>query len=287
MARPRIRIGVVSYLNTRPLVHGLENGLLAGRVELWYAPPSRLADRLAEGDLDIALLPVIELARIPDLELAPGLAIVCRGATRSVLLVSRVPLDRIRRVALDPESRTSNALVRVLFARVWGGDPAFATGPLDLGLALEDADAAVRIGDKALFEPIPEGCRAFDLGTAWTDATGLPFVFAAWACRPGALDRALYRALHASRREGTARIDDIAQRYEWAGIHDPGVARSYLRENIRYRFGAEELRSLRSFLRAAHEIGIIDREPQVRLALHRTTTCHERAGAVLVGGDTG
>jgi predicted solute-binding protein len=203
-----------------------------------------------------------------------------------VLLVSRVPLDRVRRVALDPESRTSNALVRVLFSRVWGGAPAFTTGPLDLARALEDADAVVRIGDKALFEPVPRGCRAFDLGTAWTDATGLPFVFAAWACRPGALDRTLYRGLHASRREGAARIDDIARDYVWAGTHDAEVARSYLRENIRYRFGAEELRSLRFFLRAAHDVGIIDREPHVRLALHRTTTCHERAEALLAEGDT-
>jgi chorismate dehydratase len=286
MARPRIRIGAVSYLNTRPLVHGLENGLLADRIELSYAPPSRLADELAAGDLDIALLPVIELARIPDLELAPGLGIVCRGATRSVLLVSRVPLDQVRRVALDPESRTSNALVRVLFARVWGGTPSFATGPLALEQALEDADAAVRIGDKALFEPVPEGCHVVDLGSAWTDATGLPFVFAAWACRPGVLDRALYRGLHASRREGSSRLDDIARRYVWEGRHDEHIARAYLRENIRFRLGAEELRALRSFLRAAHELGIIEREPEVRLALHRLTPCHERAEALLAEGDS-
>jgi chorismate dehydratase len=276
----------VSYLNTRPLVYGLEHGLLADRVALSYAPPSRLADELAAGDLDIALLPVIELARIPGLEIAPGLGIVCRGATRSVLLVSRVPLDRVRRVALDPESRTSNALVRVLYGQVWGGQPSFTTGPLELEAALENADAAVRIGDKALFEPVPPDCEVIDLGSAWTDATGLPFVFAAWACRPGALDRTLYRGLHASRREGSRRIDEIAREYVWGGRHDPEIARAYLRENIRFRLGTEELRALRSFLRAAHELGIIDREPEVRLALGRRTTCHERAEALLAEGDS-
>src|SRR6188768_2319647 len=110
------RIGAVSYLNTRPLVFGFEQGLGAERVTLSYDVPSVLAARLDAGELDVALLPVIELARIPDLAIVPGIAIGSFGECRSVLLVARKPLDEIRSVALDPESRTSNALVQVLCA---------------------------------------------------------------------------------------------------------------------------------------------------------------------------
>src|SRR5262245_62540185 len=109
-----VRIGAVSYLNTRPLVFGLEQGIGGGRIALSYDVPSVLASRMAAGELDVALLPAIELARIPDLAIFPGLAIGSLGACRSVLLVSPLPLDEIRSIALDPESRTSNALVQVL-----------------------------------------------------------------------------------------------------------------------------------------------------------------------------
>jgi len=285
MSDARVRIGAVSYLNTRPLVFGLERGMLPADADLSYAPPATLADRLARGALDIGLIPAIELARIPDLEIAPGLGIVCHGATRSVLLVTRRPLDRIRTVALDPESRTSNALARVLFRKVWGGSPEFVVGPRDLDEALGGADAAVRIGDKALFEPVPAGFRAHDLGTAWTGATGLPFVFAVWACRPGALSRPLYRAMHASRRDGARHLDAIADDYTWNGRQHPEVARAYLRENIRFRLGAVELRALSAFLRSAREAGAIDAVPDIRLALRRPTTCDLRAAALHAGED--
>ena len=196
-----VRIGAVSYLNARPLVFGFEQGLGAGKVALSYDVPSVLATRLAAGELDLALLPVIELARIPDLAIVPGLAIGSLGDCRSVRLIARKPLHEIRSVALDPESRTSNALVQVLCSEVWGIAPRFVPGPRDLGLALHEHDAAVRIGDKALFEPLPEGATAHDLGGAWTSATRLPFVFAVWAVRMGTLDRELYQMLHDSRRE--------------------------------------------------------------------------------------
>ena len=115
----RIRIGAVAYLNTRPLVFGMEQGLGAERIELSYDVPAVLAERMRSKAIDVALLPVIELAAFPDLELVPGLGIVTQGDSRSVLLVSRVPASKIESVALDPESRTSNALTRVLFSELW------------------------------------------------------------------------------------------------------------------------------------------------------------------------
>lgn len=275
----KTRIGAVSYLNTRPLVRGMEQGLGRERIELSYAVPSVLADRMTDGRLEIALLPIVELARIPDLELVPGLGIVTQGPSRSVLLVSRRPIDEIERVALDPESRTSNVLARVLFAEVWRRSPDFEIGPAELACALEDHDAAVRIGDKALFEPAPDGAFVYDLGGAWTEKTRLPFVFAAWAARPGVVDREIYRILHDSRRQGSKSIDAIVDGYDWKGIRNPEVAREYLTRHIRFRLGSPELEAIELFLEAARGLELIERVPKIKLALEKWTTCHEAAAA--------
>jgi chorismate dehydratase len=260
---PKIRAGAVSYLNTRPLVFGIEQGLDGDRLELTYDVPSALARRMAVGELDLALLPVIELARIPDLRVVPGLAIGSLGNCRSVLLVARRPLESVRSVALDPESSTSNALTRVLFAETWGGAPSFVTGPRDLTLALEEHDAAVRIGDKALFGPLPAGAVAYDLGGAWTARTTLPFVFAVWAARPGVVDRKLYEILHASRRAGAHELPAIAADYTWNGRQYPEIALPYLRDAMRYRLGDLEVAAMRRFLAEAARIGVIDASPAI------------------------
>ncbi|HEX4823926.1 MAG TPA: menaquinone biosynthesis protein [Candidatus Polarisedimenticolaceae bacterium] len=267
-----IRIGAVSYLNTRPLVFGLEQAA-DPRYALSYDVPSVLSTRLEAGELDVALLPVIELARIPDLAVVPGIAIGSYGDCRSVLLVSKKPLDEIRTVALDPESRTSNALVQVLAADAWGISPRFGPGPRDLELALTEHDAVVRIGDKALFTPLPPGTRSFDLGGAWTQATGLPFVFAVWAVRMGALDRDLYTALHESRRSAHAELAAIADDYTWNGRRDPETAFRYLTEAMRYRFGGPELTALNRFLASSARLGLIDRAPEIRIAAFLPTAC--------------
>jgi chorismate dehydratase len=278
---PKVRIGVVDYLNARPLEYGLEQGLGADLVELSYDVPARLADRMAEDRLDVGLLPIIELARMPEMQLVPGLGIVTRGAARSVLLVSKVPVEQVRSVALDRESRTSNALIQVLFARVWRQRPEFRIGRRRLSLALADCDAAVRIGDKALFETPPESCEVYDLGEIWTRSSGLPFVYAAWMARPGVVTRELYRVLHESRRRGMRNIDRIAADYTWNGAHNVELARAYLRDNIVYRLGSAELESMRQFFASAAELGLIDRAPEIRLVFERWTAGHETAARAL------
>ena len=270
-----MRLGAVSYLNARPLVLGFERGLHRDRVELSLGPPAALADRMAAGELDVALLPVAELARMPELEICPGLAIGSFGPTLSVLLASRVPLVEIRSVALDPESRTSNALVRVLFARAWGGAPRFSVGPRSLETALAQHDAVVRIGDKALCEPLPAGVEGHDLGAAWTTRFRLPFVYAVWACRPGTLDRGLYRALHASYRAGAAQLERIAADFEYDGRRETALASRYLAHHLRYRLGALEVRGLRTFLEEAAACGAIAAAPALRFALPRGSACHQ------------
>ena len=266
---PKIRAGAVSYLNTRPLVFGIEQGLGADRLELSYHVPSVLASRMAAGELDLALLPIIELARIPNLVVVPGLAIGSLGNCRSVLLVAKKPLAEVRSVALDPESRTSNALCRILCAEAWGISPAFVDGPRDLALALQEHDAAVRIGDKALFAPLPQGTIAYDLGGAWTARTTLPFVFAVWATRPGVIDRATYEILHASRRAGAAVLPEIGADYTWNGRQYPELALTYLRDAMRYRLGDPEVGAMRRFLAAAAELGVIEAVPSIEFVSFR------------------
>ena len=269
----RVRIGAVAYLNAKPLVRGLELGLGSERIELTHAVPSALAACLAAGQLDIALLPSIELARIPDLTVVPGIGISSRGPAASVLLVTRKALADVRSVALDPDSRTSNALVQILFADVWGGSPEFVAGAPALERALELHDAAVRIGDKALFGAIPASCEAIDLGEAWTRRTGLPFVFAVWAARPGVLDREIYMLLHESRRRGTASRERIAADYLWEGRSWPERSLEYLTRRIFFRLGAPEVEGLERFLEAAHRLGIVPRPTALRLARFTETAC--------------
>lgn len=282
-----VRVGAVAYLNARPLVFGFEQGVGGERIELSHDVPAVLADRLARGELDIGLIPSVELGRIPDLEIVPGIAIGSRGPARSVFVMSRGAPQDARRVALDPESRTSNALARILFSDLWNAHPEFAVGPADLRACLEDHDAAVRIGDKALFESPPEGVTAIDLGEAWDRAMGLPFVYAVWACRPGALDDALYRLFHESRRRGMRFLDAIADDYTWRGRQYAVVAREYLGRHIRYRLGSAEIRGLKAFLSAAARLGLLPAEPEIRLALGRWSACHETARGVLHGESRG
>jgi len=264
------RIGAVSYLNARPLTWGLEQGLGAGRLALRFDHPAAIADEMEAGRLDLGLLPVAALAGTQELELVPGLGVGTRGPSRSVLLVSRVPVARIETVALDPSSRTSNALCRVLLARVFGRRPMFVAAP-PVGSAadpLAGCDAAVRIGDRALFEPPPADCATLDLAQVWTAHTGRPFVFAAWIARPGVVDRELYRLLHASSRHGQAQLERIA-----LDTPQPDLARDYLRHNIRCRLGAPELEAMRVFFQAAVELGALPRVPGIRLAGRRLTRC--------------
>jgi chorismate dehydratase len=275
-----IRIGAVSYLNTRPLVFGMEQGLGRNRIELSYDVPAVLAERMRREELDVALMPVVALAEMPELELVPGLGIVTYGPSRSVLLLANRPLDEVRAVGLDPESRTSNALTRILFQRVWPGTPVFEPAPRGLDEALERFDAVVRIGDKALFEQAPHDVYVHDLGGVWTADTGLPFVFAAWIARPGVVYRVLYRMLHTSRREGSKMIPLIADDYSWQGLRDPQRSRLYLERNIRFKLGSPEVRAMELFFRSAAKLGLIDRAPTikfVKLGSTRRSGCHETA----------
>jgi len=253
-----VRLGAVSYLNSEPHVHGLDRD---PGFRLEREVPSRVARRLHAGEVDLGLVPSIEYA-FGDYAIVPGAAVGSRGPVRSVCLFHHGPLERVRRVALDTSSCTSAALVKILLRERLGRDPQYvAMGP-GLVEMLAVADAALLIGDPALDH---EGEVArLDLGEAWTRLTGLPFVFAFWAGRAGAVSAAGVLRMQEALAAGLEALPQIAGRYA-AG--DPARAakyESYLRENIVYRLGEDEQAGLREFFRRAHALSLIPAVPELR-----------------------
>jgi chorismate dehydratase len=248
-------VSVVQYLNTAPLVWGMTHGSLHDCFELAFTTPARCADDLRDGRADIGIIPSIEYQRIDGLKLLPGLAIACKQRVRSVLLLARLPLERVRTVALDTSSRTSAALVQVLLRKFHKLDVTTRPASPDPEAMLRSADAALLIGDPALV--YAGNARVYDLAEEWRRFTGLPFVFAVWAYRPGpTLDpKALARDFAQSRDEGLAHLDDIAA--EWAprlGLTADAV-KIYLTENIDYTLDEENLAGLSLFYHLADEVG--------------------------------
>jgi chorismate dehydratase len=245
-----LRLGAVDYLNARPLVHGLD--ACSDRFDLRFDPPSRCAALLHAGEIDLGMIPSIEYLHGNDYRVVPGVSIASFGDVASVAVFAASPVEKIRRISLDSSSRTSVALLRVLCERHFQISPQFVTRPPDLRSMLQDADAALLIGDPALFAgPEADGLTKLDLGGAWRELTGLPFVWAFWAGRANVMSRADVHALQAARDAGVASGDAIADGY---GAGDSGRiarGRAYLRNNMKYGLGDAELAGLQRFYELA------------------------------------
>src|SRR2546429_3486174 len=253
-----IRIGAVTYLNTKPLIHELEE--LAPEAELVLEVPSRLADDLAAGRLDVALIPVIEYFRgAGAYGIVPNIAIASDGPVLSVTLFSRVPWTQIRRVALDEGSRTSAALAQILLRKRHGLAPHVVPLPLAEEAENADADAVLLIGDRAMRACLPGFAHAYDLGQEWHDWTSLPFVYAVWAVRPGVELGDVDKALVESKRRGCARIGEIAQREAPLLGLDAGFCRRYLANIIHFDLGPREQAGLHHYYMLACEVGVARR----------------------------
>ena len=242
---PRVCIGAVNYLNSKPLIEGLAEALPQADLQLDF--PSRLADRLLAGTLDVALVPSIASLLSPRFEVVSDACVATRGPVLSVKLYSRVRPAEIGTLALDAGSRTSATLVRILLAERHGVFPQLEPLPLDQTLESSQADAVLLIGDRAIHSPAEAFECVWDLGEEWTRDTGLPFVFALWATRRGAELGSIERELKLARDRGVARLPEIARREApHLGLSEP-VALDYLKNNLYYHLGREERRGLALF----------------------------------------
>jgi len=249
-----LRIGAVNYLNTKPLIHDLSD--LAPAAELILDYPSRLADALQRGRMDVALIPIIEYFRAGTYSLVPGIAIASSGPVLSVTLFSKKPWAEIRRLALDEGSRTSAALAQILLRKKHGVRPEIVPLRLDQHAEDVDADAVLLIGDRAMHACLPGFAHAFDLGQEWHDWTGLPFVYAAWAVREGVELGSVADALVEAKRRGVAHIGPIASHEAPLLGLDAGFCRRYLANIIRFDLGPREQAGLHHFYMLACELGL-------------------------------
>jgi chorismate dehydratase len=259
----RVRLGAVGYLNARPLVHGLEAHV---QFELRYDIPSECARLLHAHETDLGLIPSIEYLRGPvPYQLVPGPAVTSRGPVASVAIYTRREPKDIRTIAMDTSSRTSVALATVMLRRRFDVAPEPVPMAPDLDAMLSQADAALIIGDVALFlDHQAAGVTKIDLGEQWTAMTGLPFVYACWTGWPGAVASDDVVALQRARDAGVAQSDAVAAAYYPDDTVRQAVARRYLRDNIRYVLGADEVEGLTTFYRYASELDLVSFDGTLR-----------------------
>jgi chorismate dehydratase len=249
-----VRIGAVTYLNSKPLIEGLNELLPEAELSLDY--PSRLAEDLEAGQLDVALVPSIEVLRHADYEIVSDACVATRGPVMSVKLYSRVPLGEIQSLALDAGSRTSAALARIMLQERFGVSPRLEPLPFERSLSSTQTNAVLLIGDRAMHVPVEPFAATWDLGEEWLRWTGLPFVFAVWAAKSrtelGLVEEALGRA----RDLGIERAAEIARRESsHLGISEM-TAYDYLTKNLHFRLGPAERSGLRLFSELSARLGL-------------------------------
>lgn len=257
-----MRIGAVSYLNTKPLVYRLTD--LAPQHELIFDLPSRLADDLAVGRLDVALIPSIEFFQCDDYQIVSDACIACRGPVRSVKLFSRVEPAKIRTLALDEGSRTSVALVQILLHERVGVTPKLLPLAIDARPEEIAADAILLIGDRAMRRPSEGFVAEWDLGDIWCRWAELPFVFAMWVARKSSREEMteLATALSKSRDLGIANVEQIAAAEHAAVGLTYDECLTYLRDHLHFNLGPRELAGLDLFQKHATRLKLLMQHAQ-------------------------
>lgn len=252
-----VRLGAVSYLNSRPLVYQLAEQLPGSTVKLDY--PSRLADALARKELDVALIPSIEFFRGSDYEILSNACVAARGAVMSVKLFCRVHPGEIRTVALDEGSRTSATLTRIILAEKYGVHPKAESLSLKSTTEHSKADAVLLIGDRAMHVPSEPFVQVIDLGQVWNEWTGLPFVFAMWVAQKNADTTGIAAVLEKTRDLGVQHLHDIATTESASLNLSATVAEDYLRHNLHYKMTSAEKAGLKLFFQLALEHKLVNR----------------------------
>jgi chorismate dehydratase len=268
------KISIVKYLNAVPLAWGIMEGPQKEAFEPVLSTPAECADQLSQGRVDIGLIPSIEFQRIKGCRIVPGPAVASTNRVRSVILVSVVPLWKVKTVACDTGSRTSVALAKIVFNEFYHTHPDFRPAEPDLANMLAQSDAALLIGDNALKfmevnerpnietqKPLvrlgSEPVQVFDLAERWRFLTGLPFVFAFWAVRESFNDSSVVDTLKASRDYGVANIPAIAQKYSETLAIKKEFLQEYLERNVHYYMDQACLDALQLFYEKAAHVGAI------------------------------
>jgi chorismate dehydratase len=249
-----------------------EHSSAGSNFDIHYTIPAECAAELADGRADIGIIPAVTYAQIPGLVILPNIAIAARDNVRSILLITKKPLEDVRTVATDTSSRTSVALTQIIFAKFLGGHREFTPHRPDLKEMLKNHDAALLIGDSALQVSLHDSpYHLYDLGHLWLQLTGKPFVFAFWAVRLDALARQprgldLIRTFQNSRDHGLL-LENIATiAREWSpklNLTEAEIT-TYLTENIQYTLDRENHAGLQLFLNYALEVGLIPAVPELR-----------------------
>lgn len=250
-----VRVGSVSFLNAKPLIQGLDQ---SPSVDLELDVPSKLLAGLEDGRFDVALLPVIDYQRLPGLRLVTAGGIGCDGPTLTVRLFSRTPIGQTRILACDTDSHTSVALARVILAERFGLRPEFIN--MSLGQSVPGDAAQLLIGDKVICEGPVDLHHQLDLGEAWKDLTGLPFVFAVWTARRGLalpILAGLSAQLEDAKRLGLANIEELLSLYAEPRGWPRDVARRYLCDYLKFDIGPRQLQAIRLFHELAARHGAI------------------------------
>ncbi|MCA9231944.1 MAG: menaquinone biosynthesis protein [Planctomycetales bacterium] len=260
----------MSYLNSKPLVHGLAELLPDDKLIFDY--PSRLADALARQELDVALVPSIELAEHPDWRIVSDACIGCIGPVLSVKLLFRTAPEQVRSLALDEGSRTSAVLAQILLHKQYGLRPKLTRLPIGSGADQVDADAVLLIGDRAIYNDDNQFVEVWDLGDRWVRSTELPMVFAMWVARPEIETDSVAVALSSARDNGCRHLLSIAAEQSEEMQLPLEVVEEYLCRNLHFHLGSDQLRGLESFYQFAAELDLISEPPSV--ALHDCSIFH-------------
>jgi chorismate dehydratase len=264
MKTRRLRFGCHDFLNASPFTFAITEGSIEADFDIDFAPPAKLADSLRDGRLDMAFIPAVEFAAIPGLEIVPGFSIAAMGEVGTVLLVSNGSLWEVNKVAADNRSRTSVALLKILFREFFRkGAGIINSRSLDLEEMMQSADAALVIGDES-FGIDREKYRVTDLAEAWFAFTGKPVVFALLCVREGVDAGEAVRTLEKSKRASLENPDgfcsEVAPRF---GV-SAEICRDYLTKKIRYDLNSDDLDGLKLFFRLAAKNGIIEQKPEIR-----------------------
>ena len=251
----KLKVSFIEFLNAVPLGWGLTEGTLRNNLDLVFDVPSGCAQHLASGEVDVGLIPVIEYQNIQGLKVLPGISIGARREVKSVLFISKVPLEDVSRVAVDRSSRTSVALLKIILQEFYRKDSVqYTAEPPNPERMLELYDAALLIGNPALH--IPSSMLVYDLAHEWNRFTGLPFVFAFWAVRSGVDLKEQAELFYRSRAEGLKAIDTVAQCYSKRLGLPPSEIRDYL-NNLDYFLDEASQKGLETFFQLAAQTKLI------------------------------